>query len=105
MIESINQVKIELGPPGLEKDLILLDQSDYTRKSKWLFDWENESENGVYAQQLQKEKTTVDDRLTETLALLTEEEDKTKQVTKQKNKLESIIADLEERLRREQEVS
>ena len=46
----------------------------------------------------------MEDKVTELTNQLVEEEEKTKQVTKQKNKYEAIIADLEERLRREQEV-
>jgi myosin protein heavy chain len=54
--------------------------------------------------QLVKEKKTMEDRLNELVAQLGDEEEKAKQLGKIKSKYEAIIADLEERLRREQEV-
>ena len=51
---------------------------------------------------MSKDKKTMDEKVTELTNQLLEEEEKTKQITKQKNKYEAIIADLEERLRREQ---
>lgn len=46
----------------------------------------------------------MEEKVAELTNQLVEEEEKTKQITKQKNKYEAIIADLEERLKREQEV-
>jgi myosin protein heavy chain len=51
-----------------------------------------------------KEKKTLEDRLNELVAQLGDEEEKAKQLSKIKSKYEAIIADLEERLRKEQEV-
>lgn len=56
-------------------------------------------------QKLNKEKRSLEERLTEVSASLVEEEEKCKQLGKLKNKYESIIADLEDRLRKEQQVS
>ena len=47
----------------------------------------------------------MEERLNEVTSSLTEEEEKVKQLSKLKNKYEAIIADLEERLKREQQVS
>ena len=55
--------------------------------------------------QLTKEKKTLEERLNEMVSQLGDEEEKAKQLNKIKTKYEAIIADLEERLKREQEVS
>jgi len=55
--------------------------------------------------QFAKEKKSLDDRLFEMRQQLTDEEEKSKQINKNKNKYETMIADLEERLRKEQEVN
>ena len=55
-------------------------------------------------EQLGKEKKVLDDRVVELTTRLAEEEEKSKAATKLKNKYEAQIAELEERLRREQEV-
>ena len=55
--------------------------------------------------QLSKEKKHFEDRLNEIVSNLGDEEEKVKQLSKLKNKYEAIIADLEERLKREQQVS
>ena len=52
-----------------------------------------------------KEKKTLEERLNEMLSQLGDEEEKAKQLNKIKTKYEAIIADLEERLKKEQEVS
>ena len=52
-----------------------------------------------------KEKKHFEDRLNEIVSNLGDEEEKVKQLSKLKNKYEAIIADLEERLKREQQVS
>jgi len=54
---------------------------------------------------LLKEKKTLEERLNEMLSHLGDEEEKAKQLTKIKTKYEAIIADLEERLKKEQEVN
>lgn len=54
--------------------------------------------------QLTKEKKALDERVAELLTQVAEEEEKSKTAIKQKNKYEALIAELEERLRREQEV-
>jgi len=54
--------------------------------------------------QLSKEKRALDDRVAELLSHLAEEEERSKVAVKQKIKLEALVADLEERLRKEQEV-
>ena len=51
-----------------------------------------------------KEKRSLEERLSEANAQIVEEEEKSKQLGKLKNKYEAIIADLEERLRKEQQV-
>ena len=51
-----------------------------------------------------KEKKTLEDRLAELSASMGDEEEKVKQLSKLKNKYEAIIADLEERLKKEQQV-
>ena len=51
-----------------------------------------------------KEKKHFEDRLNEIHSNLGDEEEKVKQLSKLKNKYEAIIADLEERLKREQQV-
>jgi len=51
-----------------------------------------------------KEKKTLEDRVTELTSLLGDEEERAKQLNKTKNKYEAIIAELEERLKKEQEV-
>ena len=51
-----------------------------------------------------KEKRILDERLSEANSQIVEEEEKSKQLGKLKNKYEAIIADLEERLRKEQQV-
>jgi len=53
---------------------------------------------------LSKEKKGLDDRVAELSNHLAEEEERSKVATKQKSKLEALVADLEERLRKEQEV-
>lgn len=53
---------------------------------------------------MSKEKKALDDRVTELMTQLADEEEKSKAAIKQKNKYEALIAELEERLRREQEV-
>jgi len=54
--------------------------------------------------QLSKEKRALDDRVAELSSHLAEEEERSKVAVKQKIKLEALVADLEERLRKEQEV-
>jgi len=54
---------------------------------------------------LSKEKKTLEERLNEMVSQLGDEEEKAKQLNKIKTKYEAIIADLEERLKKEQEVS
>lgn len=56
-------------------------------------------------QKLLKEKKLMEERLSEAQLNMAEEEEKSKQLGKLKNKYEAIIADLEERLRKEQQVS
>lgn len=56
-------------------------------------------------QKLLKEKKLYEERLAEANLNIVEEEEKSKQLGKLKNKYEAIIADLEERLRKEQQVS
>ena len=51
-----------------------------------------------------KEKKTLEDKVTELTSLLGDEEERAKQLAKTKNKYESIIAALEEQLKKEQEV-
>ena len=51
-----------------------------------------------------KEKKTLEERLNDMVSHLGDEEEKAKQLTKIKTKYEAIIADLEERLKKEQEV-
>ena len=51
-----------------------------------------------------KEKKTLEDKVTELTSLLGDEEERAKQLNKTKNKYEAIIADLEQRLAKEQEV-
>ena len=53
---------------------------------------------------LLKEKRSLEERLSEANSQIVEEEEKSKQLGKLKNKYEAIIADLEERLRKEQQV-
>jgi len=53
---------------------------------------------------LLKEKKTLEERLNEMVSHLGDEEEKAKQLAKIKTKYEAIIADLEERLKKEQEV-
>ena len=53
---------------------------------------------------MSKEKKTLDDRVVELSSHLAEEEERGKMAAKQKSKLEALVADLEERLRKEQEV-
>ncbi len=53
---------------------------------------------------MSKEKKHFEDRLNEITSSLGDEEEKVKQLSKLKNKYEAIIADLEERLKREQQV-
>ena len=55
-------------------------------------------------QKLLKEKKVMEERLAEAQLNMAEEEEKSKQLGKLKNKYEAIIADLEERLRKEQQV-
>lgn len=52
-----------------------------------------------------KEKKTLEERLNEMVSQLGDEEEKAKQLAKIKSKYEGIIADLEERLKKEQEVN
>ena len=54
---------------------------------------------------MSKEKKTLEERLNEMVSQLGDEEEKAKQLNKIKTKYEAIIADLEERLKKEQEVS
>jgi len=54
---------------------------------------------------LTKEKKTLEERLNEMVSQLGDEEEKAKQLAKIKSKYEAIIADLEERLKKEQEVN
>jgi len=54
--------------------------------------------------QLLKEKKTLEERLNEMVSQLGDEEEKAKQLNRVKTKYEAIIADLEERLKKEQEV-
>ena len=65
----------------------------------------NSSQHGFVCFQLSKEKKTLDDRVTELSNHLAEEEERGKATVKQKSKLEALVADLEERLRKEQEVN
>ena len=58
----------------------------------------------MFPLQLGKEKKHFEDRLNEIMSSLGDEEEKVKQLSKLKNKYEAIIADLEERLKREQQV-
>ena len=51
-----------------------------------------------------KEKKNLEERLSEVSSSLVEEEEKGKQLGKLKNKYESIISDLEDRLRKETQV-
>lgn len=51
-----------------------------------------------------KEKKSLEDRMNEITSHLGDEEEKVKALAKLKNKYEAIIADLEERLKREQQV-
>lgn len=51
-----------------------------------------------------KEKKSLEERFQEMTSNLGDEEEKVKQLAKAKNKYEAIIADLEERLRREQQL-
>ena len=51
-----------------------------------------------------KEKRSLEERLSEAMSQIVEEEEKSKQLGKLKNKYEAIISDLEERLRKEQQV-
>ena len=53
---------------------------------------------------LLKEKKNLEERLAEVSSSLVEEEEKGKQLGKLKNKYESIISDLEDRLRKETQV-
>ena len=55
-------------------------------------------------QKLLKEKKLMEERLSEAQLNMAEEEEKSKQLGKLKNKYEAIIADLEDRLRKEQQV-
>jgi myosin protein heavy chain len=55
--------------------------------------------------QLIKEKKSLEERLNEMVSQLGDEEEKAKQLAKIKSKYEAIIADLEERLKKEQEVN
>ena len=52
-----------------------------------------------------KEKKTLEDRLNDLTAAVGDEEEKVKQLSKLKTKYTSMIADLEERLKREIAVS
>ena len=54
--------------------------------------------------QLTKEKKTIEERLNDLTSNLGDEEEKVKQLNKLKHKYESIIAELEERLKREQQL-
>jgi len=51
-----------------------------------------------------KEKKSLEERVSELSSMLGDEEEKAKQLAKTKNKYEAIIAELEERLKKEQEV-
>ena len=51
-----------------------------------------------------KEKKSLEERLNEALSQLGNEEERAKQLAKMKSKYEAIIAELEERLKKEQEV-
>jgi len=51
-----------------------------------------------------KEKKTLEEKVTELTSMLGDEEERAKQLAKTKNKYESIIAALEEQLKKEQEV-
>ena len=53
---------------------------------------------------LSKDKKLLEEKLTETQVALAGEEDKSKNLTKVKNKQEQTIADLEGRIRREEQV-
>jgi len=64
----------------------------------------NSLKHGFVCIQLSKEKKTLDDRVAELSSHLAEEEERSKAAAKQKSKLEALVADLEERLRKEQEV-
>ncbi|KAH3876135.1 hypothetical protein DPMN_039417 [Dreissena polymorpha] len=55
-------------------------------------------------QKLTKEKRSLEERLAEVSSSLVKEEEKAKQLGKLKTKYEAIIADLEDRLRKEQQV-
>lgn len=52
-----------------------------------------------------KEKKSLEERLNEMVGQLGSEEERSKQLAKIKSKYEAIIAELEERLKKEQEVS
>jgi len=54
--------------------------------------------------QLAREKKTLEDNLMELKSQLGDEEERAKNLGKLKNKYEAIIAELEEKLRKEQEV-
>ena len=54
--------------------------------------------------QVTKEKKSLEEKLNDIVSNLGSEEEKVKQLSKLKNKYEAIIADLEERLKREQQV-
>ena len=60
--------------------------------------------NLILCLQLTKEKKGLEDRVAELSTHLAEEEERCKVAGKQKSKLEALVADLEERLRKEQEV-
>ena len=55
-------------------------------------------------QKLSKERRFLEERVSEMQTQLVEEEEKSKQMTKLKNKYEQIIKALEEKLRKEQQV-
>jgi Myosin tail len=69
--------------------------------SKWR---DNEPMHGVL-QQLSREKKTLEENVVELKAQLGDEEERAKTLGKLKNKYEAIIAELEEKLRKEQEAS
>jgi myosin protein heavy chain len=54
--------------------------------------------------QLSREKKTLEDHVVELKAQLGDEEERAKTLSKLKNKYEAIIAELEEKLRKETEV-
>jgi myosin protein heavy chain len=58
----------------------------------------------VVVPQLSREKKTLEDHVVELKAQLGDEEERAKTLSKLKNKYEAIIAELEEKLRKEQEV-